>query len=772
MAFSNSFADLSTHLGQTEEFRQIILQGISFPASNYFDPGEIFRHLKLQETFVEAETLMDIRLSLETILLILNFLGKRDDEGRHEYPSLALLINGLHIEPGIPAKIAAIIDDKAMVRSNASADLGTIRQKKHKSEILAGKRIRQLLSEGKNQGWIPHDTELSLRNGRQVIPVSAAYKRKIRGFIHDQSATGQTVFLEPEEVFELNNQIRELEFEERQEIVRILKAFADYLRPMLPDLDRCYHMLGQVDAIRAKARLAIDMDALKPVLVEKPVINWVNARHPLLYLAFKQQNKLVEPFTAALDHETRILVISGPNAGGKSVCLKAFGLLQYMIQCGMLVPMADYSEAGIFDQLFIDIGDEQSLENDLSTYSSHLVNMKYFSANSNPRTLFLIDEFGTGTEPRMGGAIAEAVLESLARTNALGVVTTHYANLKVMAGKHEGMVNASMLFDTRNMKPLYRLKTGNPGSSFAFEIARTIGLPEGVLKKAEALAGEQNLDFDRQLQDLEVKKIELDQKEKELKAADTFLSDLIDKYQGLYDQVEGRKADILINARKEAKKILEGSNRMIENTIREIREHQAKQSQTRALREKLGSYIQEQDNQLQSLERSRSQPVTGTPVKMAGGPVKQGDMVRIAGQKSIGEVLEITGNQAIVSYGVIKLKAAVSKLEKLDKASIPEKKQYSKIKMTFDINEKAAHFNPAIDLRGFRAEEALTKLRSYMDDAILLNVKQVKILHGKGDGVLRSVIREFLQTIREVHRFRDEHPDRGGAGATIADFRL
>ncbi len=770
--FSASYETISTQLDQVEEFRQIILQSIPFPASSYFNPHAVFEHLRLKETFVEADTLLEVKRSYETIIQINNLLCKQTDTGERLYPAMYLLVMNLVIDEGIAKRIDDIVDEKGQIKSNASVELRRIRKVKDDTERKAGQRIQQLLSEGKSQGWISRDAELALRNGRQVLPVPASYKRKIRGFVHDQSATGQTIFLEPEEVFDLNNQVRELEFEERQEIIRILKEFADYLRPLLPEIKACYEMLGHVDAIRAKAKLAIDMHAQKPKLSKTSVINWVRARHPLLYMSFKTQNKHVEPFTATLNQDQRILVISGPNAGGKSVCLKAFGLLQYMLQCGLLVPAEDYSEAGLFDQLFIDIGDEQSLENDLSTYSSHLVNMKYFTTHANTRTLFLIDEFGAGTEPRMGGAIAEAILEKLAATKALGVITTHYANLKLMAGNHEGLLNGSMLFDTKNMKPLFALKTGNPGSSFAFEIAKTIGLQKDILQKAEELTGVQNLDFEKQIQDLDFKKLELEQKEKQLRSADQFLSDLIDKYQGLFNDIEGRKSEILINARKEAKQILSQSNRIIENTIREIRESQAKQEITRKAREDLNTFIEQEEKELKKLDKPKKKQESKVLVRSLAGPIITGDVVRMTGQKSIGEVLEVSGSQAVVLFGHIKLKTPLDKLEKIDKSSLSANISASRVKLSFDINEKAASFTPDIDLRGLRAEEALTRLRTHIDDAIVLNRKQVKILHGKGDGILRTVIRDFLKNIKEVQGLRDEHPDRGGAGATIIDIKL
>lgn len=769
VCFSSDPGQIELQLNHCEEFRQIMLSGEAFPGSGYYDPEELFRHLRLKDTFAEPETLLDLKRSLETIGKVIDFLSRVRAEGEPSYPWLSGLVAELKLDASLLPGIDRIIDEKAMVRSTASAALSEIRRQKRDLEAKAGRRINQLLGEAKASGWVAGDAELVLRGGRLVIPMPAGHKRKIRGFVHDQSATGQTVFLEPEEVFEINNQIRELELDERREIVRILKAFADQIRPLIPDLQECYHMLGKVDLIRAKARLAIDMDAQKPRLVNEPRMQWVNARHPLLHMAYKPRKKHVEPLTIALESENRILVISGPNAGGKSVCLKTCGLIQYMIQCGLLVPMEDYSEAGIFERIFIDIGDQQSIENDLSTYSSHLLNLKFFIEHSNRKTLFLIDEFGAGTEPRIGGALAESILEQLNHKQAFGVVTTHYANLKLMASKHPGILNGSMLFDTKRMKPLFRLKTGSPGSSFAFEIARTIGLPGEILDRAARHTSAQELDFDKQLQDLEVKKLELEEKEKQLRSADAFLSEMIDRYEGLNEHLETRKSEIIIQARQEAKKILAEANRIIERTIREIKEAEARKEETRRARKELDDYIRKQD-ELPKQKKSRPRPEPSPP-EVEPGPVRIGDTVRVKGQATLGEVLEISGSQAVISFGSIKFRTPIGKLEKVRQGSGSRPPvTASRTRLAFNLNEKAAAFSPDTDLRGMRAEEALSALRSYLDDAILLNIKQVRILHGKGDGVLRVAVREYLQTVPEVRRYRDEHADRGGAGATIVDF--
>jgi DNA mismatch repair protein MutS2 len=780
MKFSAIFGQVNTLLDQTEEFRQIMMMGENFPASNYFDPFEVFNRLKLEGTFAEPEELGELRASLDTISNIIRFLQTRASEDRLKYPVLHELATPIYIDASITKEINRILDEKNIIRSNASAKLMEIRRSKIQLESQATHRINQIISQAKKEGWVSSDAELALRNSRQVIPVSVAYKRKIRGFVHDQSSTGQTVFLEPEEVFEINNELRQLELDERREIIRILKEFADFVRPFLPQLKEAYWFLGKMDFIRAKAKVALEMDALKPRLNKFPHINWIKAKHPLLWLAYKPQKKHVEPLSLELAKEQRIMVISGPNAGGKSVCLKTAGLIQYMLQCGLLVPMEDYSEAGIFDNIFIDIGDEQSLENDLSTYSSHLANMRHFIMHANEKTLFLIDEFGAGTEPRLGGAIAEAILEELTDKKAFGVITTHYANLKIFAGKKDGIINGSMLFDTQNMRPLYRLKTGNPGSSFAFEIARTMGLPPALLSKAEAIAGVAHIDFDRQLQDLELKKHELEEKEKQLKSGDSFLSEMIDKYQKLNEELNLQKRQIIVDAKKEAKKILDDSNRMIEKTIREIRESEADKERTKLLRAQLDQYTLAHDTgdeenltaetKSQKKKKQKQSPQEELPV-VVSGPVGIGDNVRITGQENIGEVIEMGEKEVTIAFGNIFMKAPIKKLEKMSKTSIRNAEKAIRIKYDFDINEKATEFSPNLDIRGKRAEDALTQARRFVDDAILLGAKQLKVVHGTGDGILREALREYLRTLPEVKRARDEHPDRGGSGCTLIELR-
>jgi DNA mismatch repair protein MutS2 len=777
MKFLADFEKINTLLEQTAEFREILMQGENFPASNYFDPLEIFDRLKPEGTFAEADELGEIRSSMTTIAEILSFLKNKKAEEKLRYPELHHLGNDIFIDPSLIKEINRIIDEKNQVRSNASPNLAEIRISRAILEVQATNRINQIFSQAKKDGWVATDTELALRNGRQVIPVPVAYKRKVRGFIHDQSSTGQTVFLEPEEIFEINNELRQLELDERREIVKILKQFGDFIRPFLPALHQAYWFLGKIDFIRAKAKTAIQMDAFKPRLNNKPLIGWIKSRHPLLWLQYKPLKKHVEPLDLSLDENQRIIVISGPNAGGKSVCLKTAGLVQYMLQCGLLVPMQDYSEAGIFSRIFIDIGDEQSLENDLSTYSSHLANMRVFIGNANASTLFLIDEFGAGTEPRLGGAIAEAILEELVAKKAFGVITTHYANLKILAGKKDGIINGSMLFDTQNMRPLYRLKTGNPGSSFAFEIARTMGLPQNILAKAEEIAGVEHIDFDRQLQDLELKKLELDNKEKQLKSGDAFLSEMIEKYEKLYGELDIQKKQIISDARREAKKIVDESNRLIEKTIKEIREASAEKEKTRQLRSELDEFSREQEEgisaSLSHPEKKKKQKATHNqqgPV-VEKGPIVMGDNVRISGQENIGEIIAIGGKDATVAFGNIQMKVPVKNLEKLSRTSVRNTERAVRIKYDFDITEKATEFSPNLDVRGLRAEDALIKARRFVDDAILLGIKQLKVVHGTGDGILREALRDYLKTLPEVKRAKDEHPDRGGSGCTLIELK-
>ncbi|MEN8224774.1 MAG: Smr/MutS family protein [Bacteroidota bacterium] len=788
ICFETSHGTVQQLLSQAEEFRQVLLSGISFPNSGYYDLSTELKRIQLKGTYLDLELLFDLKTSLQTINSCLAFFMEAE-EGI--YPELTRLTEGMEPQEALVSEIERIVDDKGMVRDNASIALKEIRSKLHRKQKSIDGRISKSMQEARKAGLTPDDAEVTIRNGRMVIPVLAAGKRQLKGFIHDESATGQTVFIEPTEVFDLNNEIRELENAERREIIHILINFTDKLRPQSDILFYAYDFLGKIDFIRAKAKLALMVNGIKPLLKPTPLFNWRNARHPLLYLSLKEQDKGVVPMDLELHKKHRILVISGPNAGGKSVCLKTTGLLQYMLQCGLLAPMEENSEAGIFKDIFLDIGDEQSLENDLSTYSSHLINIREFINKGNRNTLFLIDEFGTGTEPHLGGAIAEASLHAMNAKKAYGVVTTHYANIKLMADNEAGILNGAMLFDTHEMRPLYMLHTGKPGSSFAFEIARKIGFPEDVLEQAASITGYSQIDFEKQLQELETEKMQLEKEKQKYGVADDFLAETIDKYEKLISELNEKKSDIIDEARREAGEILSGANRMIEHTIKEIREAEAEKEKTKDLRKKLkvkGKKILENNeqgagNREQEVKNrgngtgdktknkgTKNTRIKKEPVKYLVGIPVAGDMVEIVKYGTIGEVVEVKGQKAKVLSGSVSIEVKLDDIKKIAGNRMPDagsRKKSTYRNIMSDINKRAAKFSPSIDLRGKRAIEALDELKFYLDDAILLSVKEVTILHGKGDGILRNVLREYLQTVDDVEHFGDAHVERGGQGITI-----
>ncbi|MFH0866349.1 MAG: Smr/MutS family protein [Bacteroidota bacterium] len=780
MRFSDNHDHVIKLIGQTEEFRQILLLNEKFPTENYFDLTSELSRISIEGTYLEKEALFELKRSLKTINDCIQFFRK-DKEQR--FPKLKDLSSAVEIDMTIIKQLDSILDDKGNIRDDASPELAEIRKDISRKQISVNKKLHQLMVHVRRQGWAPDDIELTVRNGRTVIPMLASYKRNIRGFVHDESASGQTVFIEPEEAFDMNNEIRELENAERREIIKILLSFANAIRPQLEKLIKCYYFLGIVDFIRAKALYAIQTNSQKPDTSSESLINWIKAKHPLLYLSHKSQKKDVVPLNIKLDEKQRILVISGPNAGGKSVCLKTVGLLQYMLQCGMLVPMEPYSEAGIFSNIFIDIGDEQSLENDLSTYSSHLLNMRHFMGHADDRTLFLIDEFGTGTEPSIGGAIAESILEKLNSKNSFGVVTTHYANLKLLADREEGITNGAMLFDSDKIKPLYDLSIGKPGSSFAIEIAETIGLQKDVLKKAKEKAGTKQISFDKQLQNMDVQKKELDQKEIQLKVADDFLSEMIDKYQNLHDDLEKKKKEIISNAKEEAASLIGNTNKIIEKTIKEIKESQAEKEKTSEVRKRLTDYfkkiIKEDSQQSAVCSRQLTKGLKKNKeikaeVKILTTPVEKGDYVRIIGQELIGEIIGIDTKEALIVFGNTQIKTKINKLEKVSYEDYKSQAGRSKLsgkKVLFDLNEKLKKFKITTDLRGMRVDEALTELQRYIDDAILLSVPEVRILHGKGDGILRRITHDYLRKIKEVKHFEDEVLEKGGSGVTVVYFK-
>ena len=789
MAFGSNCERICRELRQTEEFRQILLMENSFPSQDFFDLSDELTRLKVGGTVIDPEALVDLKASLHTITSCLRFFAADNGE---KYPELTALAQRIELDANILKRLDKIVDDKGEIYDDASPALLEIRRQMTRKRSEVDAQIGRSLSRAKREGWAPENAEVTIRNGRLVIPMLDTHRRKMKGLIHDESATRQTAFLEPAEVVELNNDLRELEFAERHEIQKILAAFTDYIRPQLPQLTNAYWLLARIDFIRAKARFALSINAVMPVVNDRPMMGWIDARHPLLYLNHRAQGKEVVPFSLTLDGDKRILVISGPNAGGKSVCLKAVGLIQYMLQCGLLVPVRETSEFGIFDSVFIDIGDQQSLENDLSTYSSHLQNMKQLLAVAGDRTLFLLDELGGGTEPRSGCAIAEALLEELYRRRSFGVVTTHFADLKLLADKYDGIVNGAMLFDTERMMPLYRLSVGHPGSSFAFEIATKIGFPLPILEAAESKVGTEMLNFEHQLQQIELDKQEIARQRAELKASDDFLNEVITKYQRLNEKLESKRYDILSDARQQARQILADANRTVERTIADIKEANAERERTQQAREQMRQDAEKIEQQQQEHDRQRRQQRAKNSAtaqqgesapkdkpdddfRPADGPLQVGDIVRIDGGDTFGQLVELKGKKAVVESNSLRMTIATDRLQKTRKKAIPVDKtqqRNNRFQSIYDdINEKRKAFNPTLDLRGHRAEEALAELQHFLDDAQLLSEKELRILHGKGFGILKTLIRQQLQSMPEVQSCHSAPVDLGGDGITVVHLR-
>lgn len=778
MQFLSDAVIIGRLLGETDEMRRLLDSNNGFPSQDYFDLVPALKQIKVEGTYLDTETLINLQLSLITITRIVELISKLDIES---YPHLTA-INPSQLPPQeIIHQINRLLDEKGDIRDNASERLLKLRKEIHSRTSSIDRKINQVFALAKRNHLVNDDAELTIRNGRLVIPIPAGNKRKLNGYVHDTSATGQTVFIEPAEVFEINNEIQNLSIEERQEIIRILQDFASSIRPQLPELEAFYIFLGVIDFIRAKARLAAEMEAVKPLLSSGPTLNWQHAVHPLLKRSLQQQGRKIVDQNIALSPQERIMIISGPNAGGKSVTLKTTALLQYMLQCGLLIPVKEISEAGIFKQIFLEIGDEQSLENDLSTYSSHLIHIKHFLEKSNEQTLILIDEFGAGTEPQLGGAMAEASLAKLNALGCYGIITTHYTNLKLMPAEHPGIFNAAMLYDTREMRPLFKLSPGKPGSSFAFEIARKIGFPDQVLDAAKSKVGSSQLNFEQQLNQLEVDQKAVQQTRIQLQVADETLASLVQRYEKLLKELETTRQAQIKDAKAKARQLLDNANRLIENTIRDIKENQAEKEITRQLRDELQQkkeallsgpheneittsqiFLQKSDKTKQMNDRPR-------------GPIKAGHFVKMEGQESIGKVMDIKGKQATVIFGNITIR---TKTERLIPATPQEVRMWEANQhfgkthsgVIHQLNDKMAGFKMSIDIRGKKAEEASTFIARYIDQAILLNVKEVRILHGKGDGVLRNLLHEHLRDTREVVSFEDESLERGGHGVTIVRF--
>lgn len=770
--FSDDYKIIDRLIRQVAEFKLILQTESSFPEQNYIDVSEALARASIEGAFIGEEQFFEIKLSLRTIQQIIHFFKYKEEA---IYPELKnLTANSLPISDndgwsGVISQIDKIIDERGKVRDSASPELADIRRRLITEQSDLRKTLERILRTARNSGWIGDEMSLTIRDGRMVIPILSEHKRKLKGFVHDESATGQMAFVEPAEVLEANNEIRELEARERREIVKILEKLTAFLRPHVPALRKAYLFLGIIDFIRAKAKFALTINATAPLLVENQSLEWHRATHPLLYLAHQKQNKPIVPLSIKLDHENRIVLVSGPNAGGKSVMLKTIGLVQYMAQCGLLVPASPDSKVGVFKNIFIDIGDEQSIENDLSTYSSHLTNMKHFVNFSNKFTLFLIDEFGTGTEPSLGGAIAESILEQLLRSKAYGVINTHYTNLKVFANKNSGTINGAMKFDAEHLEPMYELEIGKPGSSFALEVAQKIGLPKQVVDNAKRKLGTQQIDFEKLIKELEIERKVFADRNKEFVEKNQQLKNTLEQYTGLKSFLESEKKKILNDAKAQAKELLKETNRKIETTIKEIKEGKADKDITKLIRQEL----QEFETKELKLEKVEEQKSASEEWELEKGDIAIGSFVRIKGQATIGEVLSIKGKDAEIAIGELKTNVKLNRLEKMSRKEFREAvKESVKPRMTgIDLNEKMMNFSFNLDLRGKRGEEALGAVDSLMNDAIMLGYPELRIIHGKGDGILRNLIRQHLRSYKQVAGMSDEHADRGGQGVTIVRMK-
>ncbi len=767
--FSSSYTHICKILKQTFELKTILEVEAAFPHQNYIDLSPFINKAKIEGYFLEEEEFADIKRTLLTIQQLFHFFKSKE---HIPYPELhELYINAL--PDGNTAgwtfllkEIDLIFDDKGKIRDSASVELSTIRRKLSAELREVQKTLDRIYRTAKNSGWIAEDMSLSIRNGRLVIPILAEHKRKLKGFVHDESTTGQIAFVEPGEVFESNNEIRDLEIRERRELVKILTTLTDSLRPHVKNLEQSNQYLGYIDFVRAKAKLGIKLQSALPQIIDKPGLDWQNARHPLLYLSHTKAGKSVVPLSVKLSNEKRVLVVSGPNAGGKSVLLKTICLLQYMLQAGLLVPVSPDAIFGIFENIFIDIGDEQSIENDLSTYSSHLTSMRKFVLHANTKTLFLIDEFGSGTEPNVGGAIAESILESLLKTQAMGVINTHYTNLKVFADKHKATLNCAMKFDSKELLPLFELVMGQPGSSFAFEVAQKIGLDNQILANAKEKINSSQLNFENLLSDLEIEKKAYQTQNEQLTRESKELKTKIEQYNALKDFLDKEQKRILNQAKEDAKQLLLQTNKTIEKTIKDIKEGNANKEKTRVIRQEIETF------KTQNLKPQLIKPGTPDSFEKDESIWQKGDYVRIKGQETFGQIANINGSEVEVLFGELKSNIKINRLEKVSKKAA---KNYHKEAITpkiagLDINEKMTNFSYSVDLRGKRGEEAIIAVNNILDDAIILGYPQIRILHGKGDGILRSLIRNHLKAYKQVKKISDEHPDRGGQGISIVDM--
>ena len=816
IAFSTDAVAINEWLAQVREFRRLQEEKDDFPMQYFFDVREAVTRIRMENTHLEEDEVWDLRRSLETIANIVRYLEHGVEETasgelKYPYPALHRLTEGVMTFPAMIRRIDSILDKFGKIKDSASMTLASIRHELEKTQGGISRTLYTILHAAQKDGLVEKDAAPTMRDGRLVLPVAPSVKRRISGIVHDESATGKTVFIEPTEVVEANNKVRQLEAEERREVIRILTVFTDEVRPNVKEILDSYQFLAQIDLIHAKAEWARLTKAIEPEVGHQPHIDWIQAIHPLLQLSLEKKGEHVVPLDITLTQAQRLLIISGPNAGGKSVCLKTVGLLQYMLQCGLPIPIGDRSTTGIFQHILIDIGDEQSIENDLSTYSSHLMNMKQMMRQANERSLLLIDEFGSGTEPTIGGAIAEAMLKQFWKKQTFGVITTHYQNLKHFAEDHPGVVNGAMLYDRHEMQALFQLAIGQPGSSFAIEIARKTGIPEEVIKDASDIVGSDYIQSDKYLQDIVRDKRYWEGKRQTIHQHEKSLESKINRYEDELNEIERQRKEILRKAKEEAEELLRESNKKIENAIREIREAQAEKERTRQVREELDAFKEElsdidtRDNdeaiarkirQIQErkerrekrkAERSEKQDVNSNKQEQKAEtndtkPIAVGDTVRIKGLTSVGEIESLNGKMATVIFGGMKTKMRIERLEhaerpKAQMSKAEERNQsiagsYATVSRdTRDvIDNRKLNFRQDLDVRGMRGDEAINAVTYFIDDAILVGMPRVRILHGTGTGILRQLIRQYLGTVPGVKTYRDEHVQFGGAGITVVDL--
>ena len=830
MQFLANHEGVTTLHQQLAELSYILQTTTEQPEQDFFDLREEIHRIRIEGTYLEEQTLWELLRVLRTLHGWVNIIqapsplplwgsaNERRGNGNEALPqrgsgegapALEKLAEGVFTFHSVTRRLEQILDKFGRIKDEASSELATIRRELKRAEGSVSRTLTNILKSAQAEGLVEKDVTPAMRDGRLVIPVAPALKRRIKGIIHDESATGKTVFIEPAEVVEANNRIRELEADEKREVIRILREFTEQLRPNIKELLRGFEFLADIEFLLAKHHLTKAIGGLSPEIYSTPLIDWFDARHPLLEAKLRKQGQKIVPLCIALTKRQRILIISGPNAGGKSVCLKTVGLLQYMLQCGLPIPMADGSRAGIFSQIFIDIGDEQSIEDDLSTYSSHLLNMKRMMAGCTPSSLLLIDEFGGGTEPTIGGAIAEAVLKRFVEKGAFGVITTHYQNLKHFAEDTPGVVNGAMLYDRQKMAALFQLQIGNPGSSFAVEIARKIGIPEDVIADATELVGREYVNADKYLLDITRDKRYWEGKRQTIHSQEKQMVQTIEHYEKEIEELRGKRKEIIREAKAEADKIIAAANAQIENTIREIKEAQADKERTRSARqqlqtfreevgqmsqEELDAYVEKKRKQIEErrkrhAERQAEKKLKNKKMKELGNnqslisnplipnPLTVGDTVRIKGQTSVGTITAIEGKQATVTFGMMRTLVDIKRLEASpvpSKGGVNGESTQTVVvsRQTQDsIRQKHLDFKQEIDVRGMRADEALQAVTYFIDDALLVNASRVRILHGTGTGALRQVIRQYLNTVPGVVSAHDEHVQFGGAGITVVEFR-